>query len=203
MLLVNNLSFKRLNTYIFSEINIAVNPGKIIYINGRNGSGKTTLLKTILNILEPSNGEVFWMGKKIKNNLSNFYNASTFIMDKKTSIREISILENIYFWKKFSSSSINNDQIEKLLNLLGLEEHKNKKVMNLSLGEVKKLELTRLIIEQKKLWILDEPFSEIDKQAIEIIEETFLDHVEKKGMIIFTSHYEVQIRKIQKIYLTK
>mgnify|MGYP003952624051 CR=1 FL=1 len=203
MLLINDLSFKRLSTNIFSDINISASPGKIIHIKGRNGSGKTTLLKTILNILEPSNGEVFWMGKNIKKNLSNLYNSTTFIMDKKTSTREITVLENIHFWKKFSSSSMSIDQIDKLLNLLSLKDYINKKVMNLSLGEIKKLELARLIIEQKKLWILDEPFSELDKQSIEIIEETFLDHVEKRGIIIFTSHYEVEIRKIEKINLTK
>ena len=193
MLLVNNLSFKRLNTYIFSEINIAVNPGKIIYINGRNGSGKTTLLKTILNILEPSNGEVFWMGKKIKNNLSNFFNASTFIMDKKTSIREISILENIYFWKKFSKSTISDQEIIRILNVLNLQNYAKQKIKFLSLGEIKKLELSRIIIEQKKLWILDEPFSNLDSNSIDIISKTFIDHSKNGGSVVFASHYNPNI----------
>ena len=197
MLLVNDLSFKRLNTNIFSDINISANPGKIIHINGRNGSGKTTLLKTILNILEPSNGEVFWMGKNIKKNLSNLYNSTTFIMDKKTSIQEITVLENIHFWKKFSSSSMNIDQIDKLLNLLNLEDYKNKKVMNLSLGEIKKLELTRLIIEKKKLWILDEPFNHLDEISIEILNQTFIDHANNDGMILFASHFDPMISNLE------
>ena len=89
MLLLNNLEFKRLDKIIFNKINISASAGKIILINGNNGAGKTTLLKTIVNILEPTNGEIFWMGKKIKKNLFNFYSNTTFIMDKPTSSKTL------------------------------------------------------------------------------------------------------------------
>ena len=56
----------------------------------------------------------------------------------------------------------------------------------------KKLELLRLIIEQKKLWILDEPYNHLDDLSIEIINQTFIDHVNNDGIILFTSHYKSQ-----------
>ena len=73
MLLANNLQFKRQGLTIFENINVAANPGKIILIKGNNGSGKTTLLKTLLNILEPAEGDVFWFGKNIKTDIFKFY----------------------------------------------------------------------------------------------------------------------------------
>jgi len=66
MLLINNLHLIRSNKIIFKDINIAASAGKIILLKGNNGSGKTTLIKTILNVIEPTNGEIFWLGKKTK-----------------------------------------------------------------------------------------------------------------------------------------
>ena len=70
---------------IYLLLFLAASPGKIVFIKGNNGTGKTTLLKTLVNILEPNYGDIFWMGKKIKNNIFNFYQETTLIMDKPTS----------------------------------------------------------------------------------------------------------------------
>ena len=72
MLLINNLSFSRNKTKIFENLNLSLINKKIIQIKGRNGSGKTTFLKVILNILEPTNGEIIWKGKNIKKIFLNF-----------------------------------------------------------------------------------------------------------------------------------
>ena len=61
----------------------------------------------------------------------------------------------------------------------------NKKVATLSFGETKKLEFLRLIIENKKVWILDEPLSNLDEDSIELMKQTFEDHCNKEGSIIF------------------
>ena len=170
-------------------------------IKGKNGSGKTTFLKVILNILEQKEGEIFWEGKNIKKNLFNFYERTTFIMDRNTSTRELTVLENINFWKKLSSSSIQNDQIFVLLETLKIEKYYNTKIMHLSSGENKKLELLRLILEQKKLWILDEPFNHLDDLSIEILNQTFLDHINNKGMILFASHFTPIINNLKTLEL--
>ena len=190
MLLINNLSFSRNETKIFENLNLSLSNKKIIQIKGRNGSGKTTFLKVILNILEPNNGEIIWKGKNIKKNIFDFYNQTTFIMDNNTSTRELSVEDNINFWKGLSSSKLNKDEIFKLLKKLDIEKYYNTKVMYLSSGERKKLELLRLILEQKKLWVLDEPFNHLDDLSIEILNQTFLDHVNNNGIILFASHFE-------------
>ena len=69
--------------------------------------------------------------------------------------------------------------------------------MYLSSGETKKLELIRLIIEQKKLWILDEPYNNLDETSINILNQTFLDHAKKGGIVLFTSHFESSINSVE------
>ena len=202
MLLINNLSFSRNETKIFENLNLSLGNKRIIQIKGRNGSGKTTFLKVILNILEPNNGEIIWKGKNIKKNIFDFYKQTTFIMDNNTSTRELSVEDNIDFWRGLSSSKLNNEEIFELLNKLNIEKYYKTKVMYLSSGERKKLELIRLILEQKKLWVLDEPFNHLDDLSIEILNQTFLDHVNNDGMILFASHYDPMINNLETLVLS-
>ena len=197
MLLVNNLSFYRNETKIFENLNLSFSNKKIIRIKGKNGSGKTTFLKVILNILEPNNGEIIWKGENIKKNIFNFYNQTTFIMDNNTSTRGLSVEDNINFWRALSSSKLNNKEIFELLKKLDIEKYYKTKVMYLSSGERKKLELLRLILEQKKLWVLDEPFNHLDDLSIEILNQTFLDHIDNDGMILFASHFDPIISNLK------
>ena len=188
MLIVKDLSIERSDKKIFENINLSLSPGNITILKGKNGSGKTTLLKTILNLLEPSFGSIYWKGKLLKKNLYDFYNHVTYIPDTTTSLKKLTITDNINIWKKFFLSDINNAQIETALRTLKLDNNLNKKVGTLSFGETKKLEFLRLIIENKNVWILDEPFSNLDDDSIELMKQTFEDHCAKEGSIIFSSH---------------
>ncbi len=202
MLLVSDLSFSRNEKIIFENISLSINYNQIIQIKGKNGSGKTTLIKVILNILEPKKGEIFWKGKNIKKNIFDFFSQTTFIMDQTTSTRELTVLDNINYWRTLSSSNISSDQILILLKTLNLSKYYKTRVMHLSSGENKKLELIRLIVEQKKLWVLDEPYNHLDDQSIDILNQTFIDHINNDGMILFASHFEPIINNLETLDLS-
>ena len=188
MIIVKDLSVERLGKKIFENINLSISSGCITILKGKNGSGKTTLLKAILNIIEPSAGSIYWKGKLLKKNLYDFYNHVTYIPDTTSSLKKLTIEDNINIWKRFFTSNINNEQIETALKTLKLDNYLNKKVGTLSFGETKKLEFLRLIIENKNVWILDEPLSNLDEDSIELMKQTFEDHCAKEGSIIFSSH---------------
>ncbi len=197
MLLINNLSFSRNKNIIFENLNLSLSNQSITQIRGKNGSGKTTLLQVILNILESETGEIFWKGKNVKKNIFNFYNETTFIMDHNTCTKKLSVMDNINFWRGLSSSKLTNNQILLLLETFNLQKYQNTKTMYLSSGEIKKLELLRLILEQKKLWILDEPYNHLDDLSIKILNQTFIDHKKKDGVILFTSHLNPNIDNLE------
>ena len=201
MLLASNINFKRNNKIILKDISLSLSPNKIIHVSGKNGIGKTTLLKILTNILEPDIGEIYWSGKNIKKNPFNLYKNTTFIMDKQSSNNDLTVKENIFFWHKLFYSRINSQEIQSILDLLYLDQHKNTYVSNLSYGEIKKLELSRLIIEQKKLWVLDEPYIGLDSKSIELINETIKSHAKLGGMVIFTSHIKPEIINIESLNL--
>ena len=201
MLLVQNLSLERLDKKIFENINFSLGTNKIVMLKGRNGSGKTSLLKSVLCILEPTSGSMFWKGKPINKNLYDFYNNVTYISDKTSSIRQLTIANNIKIWKRIFLSKLDKNQIDGILSNLNLTNLIDKKVNTLSLGEIKKLELLRLVLEEKKIWILDEPLNNLDSDTIEILAQTFEDHCDNGGSILFSTHQELQINS-EKIVLT-
>ena len=201
MILVKDLSIERSNKKIFENVNLSLGSGKIILLKGKNGSGKTTLIKALLNLIEPSSGAIYWKGKLLKKNLYNFFNHVTYIADRTSSLSKLSVKENIKIWKKIFLSNISNSQVENILKTLKLDIYLDQKVNSLSFGETKKLEFLRLIIENKKIWILDEPLSNLDNESIDVIAQTLEDHRSKEGSIIFSSHQESEINVSEEVLL--
>ena len=201
MILVKDLSIERSNKKIFENVNISLGSGRIILLKGKNGSGKTTLLKALLNLIEPSSGAIYWKGKLLKKNLYNFFNHVTYIADRTSSLSKLSVQENIKIWKKIFLSNISNSQVENILKTLKIDIYLDQKVNSLSFGETKKLEFLRLIIENKKIWILDEPLSSLDDESIDVIAQTFEDHRSNEGSIIFSSHQESEINVSEEVLL--
>ena len=201
MLLINNLSFSRNGNIILENLNLSLSNRSITQVRGKNGSGKTTLLQLVLNFLECKTGEIFWEGKNIKKNIFNFYNQTTFVMDHNTCTRKMTVMDNINFWSGLSSSKLTKNEIILLLETFNIQKYQNTKTMYLSSGEIKKLELLRLILEQKKLWILDEPYNHLDDLSIKILNQTFIDHVNKDGIILFTSHLNPIIDNLEVVDL--
>ena len=201
MLIANNLSFERSGQYLFRNLDLAVPSHKIIQIRGRNGIGKTTLIKILSNILFPKTGDIYWNGKNIHKNTNDFFKNLTLIMDINTSKDDLTVFENIKFWQNLFISKIQNSEIDVLLEMLNIQNYKNTLVKKLSYGEKRKLEISRLIVEQKKLWIFDEPYLGLDETTINLFNKTLLSHSKSGGMVVFSSHYHLEISGIDTIDL--
>ena len=201
MLIANNISFKYSERFLFKNLDLSISPKTITQIKGRNGIGKTTLIKILSNILIPTTGEIYWNGKNIYKNTRYFFNNLTLIMDTNTSKKDMTINENIEFWKKLFKSPIKNNEINLLLEMLNIHNYKNTFVKYLSYGEKRKLEISRLILEKKKLWIFDEPYLGLDEAAINIFNETLKHHTKTEGMVIIVSHYYLVMRGLNIIDL--
>ena len=203
MLLANNIDFNRNNNKILSNISISLPPQKIIQIQGKNGVGKTTFLKILCNILEPLTGSIFWNGKNIKSNPYKFYKDITLILDSQTSNKNLTVIENIKFWCQLFNSKIKIHEINSLLEMIKLKQYRSTHARYLSFGEIKKLELLRLIIEKKKLWVMDEPFLGLDTESIELIHQTIINHSNSEGMVVLTSHSELNLPNLEILTINK
>ena len=199
MIKVNNLSFARGNTLIYKGINFKILPGELLLIKGANGVGKTTLLSNIVNFTDPLEGSITYNGTEIDNHTaSQFF---LYIGETNFAYDALSLNQNIEYWLSIHNvkfdKSIKNKSVNFFFNKLNLD----KKFYQLSFGQKKKLQLLLLMLVNKPVWILDDPFSGLDSKSIQNVNTLFEKKLENKGIIILTSHQGISLNDYKTLNL--
>jgi len=191
MIKINNLSFARGNTLIFKDISFSVKPGEIMVIQGPNGKGKTTLLLNIIQLLDPLNGDVKINNRKINNQIAS--DCFLYLGENHFAYDQMTLSKNIDYWLSIHNVIFAKEIINKSIKYLFGELNLNKKFYQLSFGQKKKLQLLLLMLVNKPIWILDDPFNGLDKNTIKKITTLLAKKVENKGSIIIASHQDLTI----------
>lgn len=198
---VQKLSIIRGDLLLFKNLSFEINAGELLFVKGKNGSGKSTLLRTLLGLITPDEGQILWNKENI-NNLS--IGEFMFYLGHQNGIKEeFSPRENLNFFWNFndntdnennSENNKNKDIILDALKAFSIEKKHNIPCKYLSQGQKRRVALSRLVLENRPIWILDEPFVALDTLAVEKLSNLIAEHINKKnGMVILTSHQEVSI----------
>lgn len=195
---VENVNIKIKNRQILSDINLKFEKGKIYGLLGPNGAGKTTLLKSLLGVFKPTSGNILFN----KHNIYN--NPSMNIMKKIGSIIEfpgfyanLTLSENIALHMKYHNIKPQQEQVDKLLNFVGLYKHRDKLFSQTSLGMKQRMGIARSIANDPILLLLDEPTNGLDPQGIKQVREMLIQEVELNDRtIVISSHLLNEINLI-------
>ena len=194
----SDLTAHRADSSLFKALNFTLLPSQVLQILGPNGIGKSTLLKILAGLRSPEAGSVMWSSKAIQDNLVDYQKELAYLGHRLALKLSLTVAENL---KMSVSSSLSSDS---LLCDLGLLHHKNSLVSNLSQGQKQRLALARVFLSQKKLWILDEPFSALDQQGFELLQYLLQQHLTKSGMVVLSSHRPLEFRSnVHSIYLER
>ncbi len=196
-----SLSCIRDDRVLFSSLDFSVHGHQILLLEGQNGCGKTSLLRILCGFREPDAGVVLWCGNPCHR--SAFYQDMAYVGHMDGVKKELSVAENLNISLALGSQgAMTVDQALEKVRLAGYEDTL---VHSLSAGQKRRLSLARLLITKNKLWILDEPFTSLDKQGIKLIESIMLEHVQAGGMIVMTSHHDLAMPSadIQRINLSQ
>lgn len=169
------------------DLSFNVESGEIFGLLGVNGAGKTTTFRMIMNLLDPSSGEITFNGKKI--DYSQTDNIG-FLTEERSLLTKLTVKEQMLFYGALKSLDEKTiiERLEKLLKKFEISEYMNKKINTLSKGNQQKIQFISAIINEPKLLILDEPFSGLDPINIELFKSVILELKEKGTSIIFSSH---------------
>jgi len=189
---VSNISCERQETIIFQHLNFQASSGELVRILGKNGSGKSSLLKIITGLLKPITGKIQWNQQDISQQRSDFVKQITYIGHKAAIKTELSVTENIKTLLGFSGQGQNLQAIEKVLACLELSKYSDVQAGYLSQGQQRRIALCRLWLEKTNLWILDEPYTALDKEAIELVNGVISKAVSSGTIVVFTSHLETE-----------
>jgi len=179
MLAVSELSFERYFERVFEPVTFELGVGSLLLITGSNGCGKTTLLKVLAGVLEPSEGKIHKTQQPL---YSGHFPA---IKD------DLTVEENIRFWMKFMGTrkaGRMNGLCEQVIEEIGLTAVALQEGRTLSAGQRKRCSLARLLFCDETVWLLDEPYSNLDPQGIAMLDGIVRAHLEGGGACVMTTH---------------
>jgi heme exporter protein A len=202
MLEVKNLACVRGDHQLFTGLSFSLGAGELMQVQGENGSGKTTLLRTLCGFMRPENGQIFWRAQDVRE-LGEEFNAEMIYLGHHNAIKdELNALENLQISAGLAGCAVNEKEALAALRRMGLRRREHLPVKVLSQGQRRRVALSRLLVGNAHLWILDEPLAALDVGAVELMQELIGEHLSKGGMAIFTTHQPLQVAGVETRQLT-
>lgn len=182
-----NLSCIRDDRILFENLSFSLAAGQTLLLEGKNGSGKTSLLRILCGFREADEGQILWCGITIDD--LQYHADMAYVGHLDGVKKELTVLENLKVSLALGASGAYS--IVQALAKVQLSGYDDALVQTLSAGQKRRLSLARLLITHNILWILDEPFTSLDKQGIILIETLMTEHCANGGMIVLTSHHDI------------
>jgi heme exporter protein A len=177
------LAFARNEEPVFGPLDFALHPGEALQVHGGNGRGKTTLLRVLAGLLPASDGEVYFAGHPVDRD--HLARGCAFLGHQHGHKGELSALENLEFATALQDGSGNPEQALSNVGLVGYEDTLARRM---SAGQNKRLALARLLLSPARLWLLDEPYANLDLGGIELVNAMLGAHVARGGAALLTTH---------------
>ena len=171
---------------IIKGIDLELKEGEILGFLGPNGAGKTTTIRMIVGLINPDSGEIKICGESLKNKKKALKNVGA-VVENPELYKYLSGRENLMQIARIRG--VAKEEVNELINLVGLEDRINEKVSKYSLGMKQRLGLAAALIGNPKLLILDEPTNGLDPSGIIDFREVVKKAVREKGISVFISSH--------------
>lgn len=192
MIRLKNVCKKINDQIILDNISMDIETGKCYGIVGRNGSGKTMLFRAICGYMSIESGEISVGDLIIKGN-DQFITDAGVIIGQPEFLNDLSGFDNLKVLAQIQNK-INDSEIEKALEMVGLYEERNKKYKKYSLGMKQRLRIAQAIMENPSIFVLDEPFNGLDKNGVKEMRQLLIEYKAQKRTILLSSHNEEDIK---------
>lgn len=207
LLRAERLYCERDDRVLFSDLSFALHSGRILQIEGPNGSGKTTLIRILCGLSQDYEGELFWCGEPLAKVATAFRQSSLYFGHNTGVKLALTAQENLAWMAQVRGSHLTpqafTKAMEQALTQVGLRGFEDVPLYTLSAGQKRRVALAGLLLQPIPLWILDEPFTAIDKAGVAELERLIVNHAHQGGSVILTTHHELAIEpdKLQKLRL--
>ena len=189
---INFLELYRNDDRIFSEISFDLSEGQHLLISGANGTGKTSLLRVICGLTIPTGGTIVWNQLATNNIDCRYYEHLAYLGHKNALIPELTARENLEYTFEGNQSM---NRTSSVLEAFGLNKYLDQYAEKLSNGQIRKIALSRILLSEKTLWILDEPVANLDTSGTQFLLAEMQAHLDQGGMLITTSNLNDQTLK--------
>ncbi|WP_415844479.1 cytochrome c biogenesis heme-transporting ATPase CcmA [Stutzerimonas zhaodongensis] len=184
------LSCERDWRLLFERLDLKIAKGEMLQIAGPNGSGKTSLLRLLSGLMQPTAGKVLLNGSDLESQRSELARSLLWI-GHAAGIKGLLTAEENLTWLCALHQPASRDEIWKALDFVGLRGFEDVPCHTLSAGQQRRVGLARLYLSPPPLWILDEPFTALDKSGVAQLERHLASHCEHGGMVVLTTHHSL------------
>jgi len=175
MLAVSQLRFERYFQPVFLPLDFQLDAGGLLLVTGVNGCGKTTLIRLLAGILTPSGGSI-----------QQTASSAVYVGHQLAIKDDLTVFENAAFMRQFLGSGVHS--VEGAVRRVGLHSVSSQLARTLSAGQRKRCALTRLIFSEAHLWLLDEPYSNLDDEGVALVDGLVASHLQQGGSCILATH---------------
>lgn len=177
---------------LFQGLGFRLRAGEAGLVEGPNGSGKTTLLRTVCGLMRPEAGEIRWQDRAIDADRLVFQ-AQLHYLGHATGIKEeLSAVQNLAAHMALRGGR--REAITPALERVGLADLADVAVRSFSAGQRRRLALARMLCTPARLWVMDEPFTALDRAGVALVQELIEEHCATGGVALLSSHQQVQLR---------
>lgn len=185
LLAASALSFYRQDEPVFGPLQFELHPGQLALVEGDNGSGKTTLLRVLAGLLHVDEGELHWRGEPLRRDACA---GEIIFLGHQLGLKgDLSPRENLHIAAGLHGERDGQDPA-RALREVGLAGYEDEPVRRLSAGQKKRAALARLLLVPATLWLLDEPYANLDRHGIALVNRLLERHVAAGGAALVTSH---------------
>ncbi len=194
MLEANEISCIRGNRKLFRQLSFRAEEGSALRIHGVNGAGKTSLLRMIAGLSPVLDGRITWHGRPLAEFGDDYAGHLLFVGHANALKAYLSPVENLRLSLAVHGVPVRDSAIFAALEEEGLASVADAPTQWLSAGQQRRVTLTRTrFAASRKLWILDEPFSSLDDEAVKRLSSRLAQHVAQGGVVVYTTHQNVSI----------
>lgn len=196
-----NLACERDDRWLFRGLDLDIRAGEIVRVEGPNGSGKTTLLKILSGQLADYEGELFWNEQPMRKSRDAFLANLLYLGHAPGVKAALTPLENLAWYQALAGHAPSEKSRMSALEELGLVGFEDVPAAQLSAGQQRRVALARLSLTPRPLWVLDEPFTAIDRDGVAALERRLVEHARRGGCVLVTTHHELtpcaELRRIR------
>jgi len=188
---------------LIEGLDLDFNAGEIVQIAGPNGVGKTTLLRCLASLSQYYQGEILWQGRELQSQLFN-YRQNLLYLGHQTGIKAaLTPRQNLAWYLGQQAREMDfQQQLEQALDAVDLFGYEDMPCHNLSAGQQRRVALARLFLSRARVWVLDEPLTAIDKAGVLKLAALFEQHSKQGGLVLLTTHQELDLKQLRKIDLS-
>lgn len=184
------------NVKVMDGLSLDVNEGEIVGILGPSGCGKTTLLRVIAGLEYADSGIIIIDGEVIGNKVEPSKRGVALVMQEPVLWGHMSVFKNATYGMKDTDSKEIREHIVEVFSNLGLSGLEKRKPSKISGGQAKRVSLARAILADKDILLLDEPLSNVDEEAKNLILNYIRAKIKGRKTILYVSHDEEELNKI-------